>query len=44
MDLNVFYYPKEVKLHYLKIFFAIQNGKPLILNFQGQTLHRRAQL
>lgn len=44
MDLNVFYYPKEVKLHYLKIFFSIQNGKPLILNFSGQTLNRRAQL
>ena len=44
MDVNVFYYPKEVKLHYLKVFFAIQNGKPLIINLQGETLHRRAQL
>ena len=44
MDLNVYYYPKEVKFHYLKIYFSILNGKPLIINLQGQTLHRRAQL
>ena len=44
MDVNVYYYPKEVKLHYLKVFFAITNGKPLIINLQGETLHRRALL
>jgi hypothetical protein len=33
MDLNVYYFPKEVKSHFLKVFFSIQNGKPLILNF-----------
>lgn len=32
MDVNVYYYPKEVKLHYLKVFFQILNGKPLIIN------------
>mmetsp|Transcript_39543 Transcript_39543/g.38043 ORF Transcript_39543/g.38043 Transcript_39543/m.38043 type:complete len:91 (+) Transcript_39543:3142-3414(+) len=42
MDVNVFYYPKEVKTHYLKVFFSILNGKPLILTFQGETLNRRA--
>ena len=44
MDVSVYYYPKEVKLHYLKVFFHILNGKPLIINLQGETLHRRAQL
>ena len=44
MDVNVFYISKEVKFHYLKVFFSILNGKPLILNFQGETLNRRAQL
>ena len=44
MDINVYYYPKEVKCHFLKIFFSILNGKPLIINFSGQTLHRRAHL
>jgi hypothetical protein len=45
MDLHVFYYPKEVKpLHFLKVFFVIHNGKPLIINFQGQTLQRSACL
>ena len=44
MDLNVFYYPKEVKFHYLKVYFSILNGKPLIINLQGETLKRRAQL
>jgi len=44
MDVTVSYYPKEVKLHYLKVFFQIVNGKPLIINLQGETLHRRAQL
>ena len=42
MDVTVYYYPKEVKLHYLKVFFHILNGKPLIINLQGETLHRRA--
>lgn len=32
MDVKVYYYPKEVKLHYLKVFFQILNGKPLIIN------------
>lgn len=32
MDVSVYYYPKEVKLHYLKVFFHILNGKPLIIN------------
>jgi hypothetical protein len=44
MDISVFYFPVEVKNHQLKIFFAIQNGKPLILNFIGETLQRRAYL
>lgn len=44
MDVNLYYYPKEVDFHYLKIFFSILNGKPLILNFQGETLWRRAHL
>lgn len=44
MDVTVSYFPREVKLHYLKVFFQIVNGKPLIINLQGETLHRRAQL
>lgn len=32
MDVSVYYYPKEVKLHYLKVYFQILNGKPLIIN------------
>jgi hypothetical protein len=44
MDLSVFYFPIEVKDHQLKVFFSILNGKPLILNFKGETLHRRAYL
>ncbi len=44
MDLNVFYFPKEVNMHYLKVFFSIMNGKPLIMNFRGETLSRRAHM
>jgi hypothetical protein len=44
MELNVFYYPKEVSQHYLKTFLQIQNGKPLIINLMGETLHRRAYM
>jgi|TARA_B110000305_G_C19445801_1_gene644724 hypothetical protein len=33
MELNVYYYPKEVKRHHLKAFLQISNGKPLIINF-----------
>jgi hypothetical protein len=44
MELNVFYYPKEVKAHHLQSFFQINNGKPLIINLMGETLHRRAYL
>ncbi len=41
-DCCVYYYPKEVMKHHLNIFFQITNGKPLLLNFEGETLHRRA--
>ena len=41
-DLSVFYYPKEVMKHHLNVFFQISNGKPLLLKFEGETLHRRA--
>ena len=41
MDIEVFYYPKEVGEHYLNIFFQVLNGKPLIIRFAGQTLHPR---
>lgn len=44
MELNVFYYPKEVKNHHLKAFLQILNGKPLVINLMGETLHRRAYL
>ena len=44
MDLDVKYYPKEVLKHQLNIFFKIVNGKPLRIRFEGETLHRRAQL
>ena len=44
MDLNVLYYPKEVRKHHLGIFFQILNGKPISIKFEGETLHRRAQL
>ena len=44
MELNVFYYPKEVKRHHLKTFLQIANGKPMIINLQGETLHRRAYM
>ena len=44
MELNVFYYPKEVDHHYLKAFLQILNGKPLIINLEGETLLRRAHM
>jgi hypothetical protein len=44
MEINVFYYPKEVKAHHLQSFLQILNGKPLIINLMGETLHRRAYL
>ena len=44
MELNVFYYPKEVKQHHLKGMFQIMHGKPLVINLMGETLHRRAYL
>lgn len=44
MDLHVLYYPKEVRKHHLNLFFQIMNGKPLAVKFEGETLHRRAQL
>ena len=44
MDLSVNYFPKEVKKHHLNLFFQIANGKPLSIKFEGETLHRRAQL
>jgi len=44
IDCSIFYYPKEVRSHHLNVFFQISNGKPLLLKFEGQTLHRRAQL
>ena len=44
MDLSVNYFPKEVKKHHLNLFFQIANGKPLAIRFEGETLHRRAQL
>jgi hypothetical protein len=44
MELNVYYTPKEVKRHHLQAFLQIMNGKPLIINLQGETLHRRAYL
>jgi len=44
MDLNVFYYPKEINAHHLKVFFAILNGKPLIMNLKGETLSRRPHM
>lgn len=44
MELNVYYYPKEVERHYLKAFLQILNGKPLIINLEGETLLRRAYL
>lgn len=43
-DVNVYYFPKEVGKHKLNVFLQILNGKPLILNFKGQTLQRRAHL
>lgn len=43
-DINVYYVSKEVNFHHLKVFLQILNGKPLILNFQGETLSRRAHL
>ena len=44
MDVSVMYFPKEVKSHYLNTIFQISNGNPLAIRFEGQTLHRRAQL
>lgn len=43
-DVNVYYVSKEVDFHYLKIFLQISNGKPLIFEFKGETLSRRAHL
>lgn len=42
VDCSVLYYPKEVMKHHLNVFFQISNGKPLLLRFEGETLHRRA--
>ena len=44
MDCSVLYYPLEVMKHYLNVFLQITNGKPLLMRFEGETLHRRAQL
>jgi len=44
MELNVYYYPKEVKKHHLQAFLQLTNGKPLVINLVGETLHRRANL
>lgn len=44
MDVNVYYVSKEVNFHHLKVFLQISHGKPIILNFQGETLSRRAHL
>lgn len=44
IDVNVYYVSKEVNFHHLKVFLQILNGKPLILNFNGETLSRRAHL
>ena len=41
IDVEAFYFPKEVGEHYLNICFQVVNGKPLILKFAGQTLHPR---
>ena len=44
MDLHVYYFPLETKVHHLKIFFSILNGKPLVMNFMGETLARKPHL
>lgn len=44
MELNVYYFPMEVRTHKLQGFFQINNGKPLIINLIGETLQRRAYL
>ena len=47
MELNVYYCPKdpkEAKRHHLNAFLQILNGKPLVINMIGETLHRRAYL
>jgi hypothetical protein len=44
IDVNVYYVSKEVDFHHLKVFLQISNGKPLILEFKGETLSRRAHL
>lgn len=47
MELNVYYCPKdpkEAKRHHLNAFLQILNGKPLVINLIGETLHRRAYL
>lgn len=38
MDIEAYYYPRDVGEHNLNIFFQVLNGKPLILRFAGQTL------
>jgi hypothetical protein len=43
-DINVYYVAKEVDFHHLQVFLQISNGKPLILEFKGETLSRRAHL
>jgi hypothetical protein len=44
MDLVVMYFPKEVMTHHLNVCLEIKNGKPLIIQLQGETLARRACL
>lgn len=43
-DLCISYFPRDVCKHHLNTFFQIQNGKPLIVRMEGETLDRRACL
>ena len=43
-DLSISYFPRDVCKHHLNTFFQIQNGKPLIVRMEGETLDRRACL
>jgi hypothetical protein len=44
LDVEAYYYPKEIGTHHLNIFFRVLNGKPVILKIKGETLPRRGRI
>ena len=44
MDIEVYYFARQLSEHYLNIMFQVLNGKPVILKFMGETLPKRGHL